>query len=287
MPCTTHDSRRLRIPSLPTTRRASSVFPLYALRGTLIKSLSLLTLPFDFQIAKGLVLGAIYLTSGRTNAFSPSNVAVLTLLAQQSSISITNARLFRKLQRATQANIRMIDQQKKALEEARRSREEALKATKVRLESSRTPSSSFADPLFYADKIQLPCLDVPRAQDSVLFFLRPSWSSQRNGPRELVSFSLSASLLIVPPFLLRQPQNQEQREFVSTAQQSCELLLEIIDSLLDYSKLEAGAVKLEVIAFNPEEILADCCELLMVQAAKKGLQVSCCSKRSESIPRRC
>ncbi|KAL7411025.1 hypothetical protein BDY24DRAFT_371574 [Mrakia frigida] len=217
VPCTTHDSRRLRIPSLPTTRRASCASPF------------LLT-SSDFQIAKGLVLGAIYLTSGRTNAFSPSNVAVLTLLAQQSSISITNARLFRKLQRATQANIRMIDQQKKALEEARRSREEALKATKIKSNflasmshELRTPFSSFYGLLGLLSETDL---------------------------------------------------NQEQREFVSTAQQSCELLLEIIDSLLDYSKLEAGAVKLEVIAFNPEEILADCCELLMVQAAKKGLQLS-------------
>ena len=57
-------------------------------------------------LAKGLVLGAIFLTSGRTNAFSPSNATVLSILAQQASISITTAQLFRKLQRATQANIR-------------------------------------------------------------------------------------------------------------------------------------------------------------------------------------
>jgi len=83
----------------------------------------------------------MYLTSGRTNAFSTSNAAVLSILAQQASISITNAILFRKLQRATQANIRMIDQQKKALEEARRSREDALKATKVSFDFDSTPGS--------------------------------------------------------------------------------------------------------------------------------------------------
>lgn len=33
--------------------------------------------------------------------------------------------------------------------------------------------------------------------------------------------------------------NAGQREIVQTAKQSCELLLKIIDSILDYSKLEA------------------------------------------------
>lgn len=181
-------------------------------------------------LSKGLVLGSIFLTSGRTNAFSPSNAAVLSILAQQASISITNAQLFKKLQRATQANIRMIEMQKKALEEARRSREDALLATKVKSNflasmshELRTPFSSFFGLLELLSETEL---------------------------------------------------NREQRDFVQTAQASCALLLDIIDSLLDYSKLEAGAVKLEVIPFSPEEVLADSLELLMVQAAKKGLQLS-------------
>jgi signal transduction histidine kinase len=36
------------------------------------------------------------------------------------------------------------------------------------------------------------------------------------------------------------PLNREQADFVSTARGSCEVLLDIINSLLDYSKLEAG-----------------------------------------------
>lgn len=40
--------------------------------------------------------------------------------------------LFRSLQQATRANLKMIATQKAALEEARKSREDALKATKVR-----------------------------------------------------------------------------------------------------------------------------------------------------------
>ena len=43
--------------------------------------------------------------------------------------------------------------------------------------------------------------------------------------------------------------NAGQREIVQTAKQSCELLLKIIDSILDYSKLEADG-KLNRSAFE-------------------------------------
>lgn len=44
---------------------------------------------------------------------------------------------------------------------------------------------------------------------------------------------------------------------------------QIIDSILDYSKLEADAVKLEYSGFSVENLLADCMELLLPMAAKK------------------
>jgi signal transduction histidine kinase len=60
-----------------------------------------------------------------------------------------------------------------------------------------------------------------------------------------------------------------QREIVQTAKQSCELLLKIIDGILDYSKLEASAVKLEYSGFAVESLVADCIELLLPMTAKK------------------
>jgi signal transduction histidine kinase len=59
-------------------------------------------------------------------------VAILSLLCQQASISIANAMLFRSVQQATKANLQMIQSQRQALEEARSSREDAMKATKIK-----------------------------------------------------------------------------------------------------------------------------------------------------------
>jgi signal transduction histidine kinase len=46
-------------------------------------------------------------------------------------------------------------------------------------------------------------------------------------------------------------------------------LFKIIDSILDYSKLEAEALKIEVNPFPLEDVIADCMELLLPMAVKK------------------
>jgi CheY-like chemotaxis protein/nitrogen-specific signal transduction histidine kinase len=119
----------------------------------------------------------------------------------------------------------MIAAQRDALEAARKSREEALKATKIKSNFLASMSHELRTPFssFYG------LLDL-----------------------------LSGTEL-----------NTGQTEIVQTAKQSCELLLKIIDSILDYSKLEASAVKLEYSGFPVENIIADCMELLLPMAAKK------------------
>nr|GAT57553.1 histidine kinase [Mycena chlorophos] len=157
--------------------------------------------------------------------FSLSIFTKLTLLCQQASISVANALLFRSVQAGTRENLKMIAAQREALEAARKSREDALTATKIKgnflasmSHELRTPFSSFYG-----------LLDL-----------------------------LSGTEL-----------DPGQSEIVQTAKQSCELLLRIIDSILDYSKLEASAVKLEPSGFLVESILADCMELLLPMAAQK------------------
>ncbi|RDX43976.1 histidine kinase [Lentinus brumalis] len=172
---------------------------------------------------RGQTFGAVYLAS--KYAFSPNIVTMLTLLCQQASIGISNALLFRSVQAGTKENLKMISAQRDALEAARKSREDALKATKIKSNFLASMSHELRTPFssFYG------LLDL-----------------------------LSGTEL-----------NTGQREIVQTAKQSCELLLKIIDSILDYSKLEADAVKLEYSGFSVENLLADCMELLLPMAAKK------------------
>jgi GAF domain-containing protein len=80
---------------------------------------------------RGQTFGAVYCAS--RYPFSKNTVTILTLLCQQASISISNALLFRSVQTGTRENLKMISAQREALEAARKSREDALKATKARL----------------------------------------------------------------------------------------------------------------------------------------------------------
>jgi len=68
--------------------------------------------------------------------------------------------------------------------------------------------------------------------------------------------------------------NAEQRDYAETAFQSGEALLEIIDSILDLSKIEAGKVELEMVDFHPAEVLQEVVKLVSGRARSKGLTLS-------------
>jgi signal transduction histidine kinase len=67
---------------------------------------------------------------------------------------------------------------------------------------------------------------------------------------------------------------EEQRDYAETAYRSGEALLEIIDSILDLSKIEAGKLHLEVVDFRPAEVLQEVLKLVSGRARGKGLTVS-------------
>jgi signal transduction histidine kinase len=67
---------------------------------------------------------------------------------------------------------------------------------------------------------------------------------------------------------------EEQRDYADTAFHSAEALLEIIDSILDLSKIEAGKLQLEVVDFSPAEVLNEVLKLVSGRARGKGLTLS-------------
>lgn len=67
----------------------------------------------------------------------------------------------------------------------------------------------------------------------------------------------------------------QQREYAVAVQKSAGLLLRIIDDILDYSKIEAGKLDLEMIDFDLRVTLEDVTGLMAQNAYKKGLEFSC------------
>ncbi|KAI9352389.1 hypothetical protein BD770DRAFT_445542 [Pilaira anomala] len=180
-------------------------------------------------IHKSALAGCLFI-EGSSGIFTQRHITVLSLLCQQMGISITNAFLFKSVQRVTMANMRMIEMQKQALEDARKSKEAAVRATRLReiflanmSHEIRTPFSGFYG---------------------------------------MISLLAETAL------------DNEQRDLVKTAKESCEILLQIIDDLLNFSKLQAGKVTLDISPVVIEDLVADVVEMLIAMAIQKGINIS-------------
>jgi PAS domain S-box-containing protein len=75
--------------------------------------------------------------------------------------------------------------------------------------------------------------------------------------------------------LLDTPLTPEQRDYAETVRSSAESLLQIINDILDYSKIEAGKLELEVLDFDLRATIEDATDMLAIQAQRKGLEFVC------------
>jgi len=69
--------------------------------------------------------------------------------------------------------------------------------------------------------------------------------------------------------------NDEQRSYAEIVRRSGASLLELINDILDLSKIEAGRLELESVPFDLRQLLEDTCELLAPRAFEKGLELVC------------
>ncbi|HSP86694.1 MAG TPA: ATP-binding protein, partial [Ignavibacteriaceae bacterium] len=66
----------------------------------------------------------------------------------------------------------------------------------------------------------------------------------------------------------------EMNQFVSSAKKSAESLLDIINDLLDLSKIEAGKMELANVDFNLSEIIDESVSIILTKAKEKNLEIS-------------
>lgn len=76
--------------------------------------------------------------------------------------------------------------------------------------------------------------------------------------------------------LLREtPLNNEQNKYVTIFQNAGQNLLDLINDILDISKIEAGQIDLRETDFNIGEVIDKACEVLALNAHKKNLELLC------------
>ena len=69
--------------------------------------------------------------------------------------------------------------------------------------------------------------------------------------------------------------HDEQREFIDIIEKSSENLLEIINNILDLSKIESNKLEIEEIVFNPMDEFESAVEVYAVRAAEKHIDLGC------------
>ncbi|MDX9823062.1 MAG: PAS domain S-box protein, partial [Syntrophales bacterium] len=68
---------------------------------------------------------------------------------------------------------------------------------------------------------------------------------------------------------------EEQKKYVGVFRSAGENLLNLINDILDLSKVESGRMILEAANFRPAEVLNEACGIMSARARKKGLDLSC------------
>ncbi|WP_168026822.1 hybrid sensor histidine kinase/response regulator [Ignavibacterium album] len=66
---------------------------------------------------------------------------------------------------------------------------------------------------------------------------------------------------------------EEVRQFISTARSSAESLLEVINAILDLSKIEAGKIELEKLNFNLRKVVDQAVMVIHQKAREKGIKI--------------
>ncbi|MET0357324.1 MAG: response regulator, partial [Cellvibrio sp.] len=69
------------------------------------------------------------------------------------------------------------------------------------------------------------------------------------------------------------PLNENQKHYIDVIHRSGETLLEIINDILDYSKIEAGKMQLEDAAFALDDLIEDCLQLFGATANKRHIEL--------------
>ncbi|MEI6322847.1 MAG: response regulator [bacterium] len=78
----------------------------------------------------------------------------------------------------------------------------------------------------------------------------------------------------VSSLLLETKLDQQQRDYAATVASSGEILLELINDILDYSKIEAGKIDIEQRPFSISDVFIESLEILARPAAEKKIELS-------------
>ena len=215
---------------------------------------SILCMPVIHQ---GLLTGLLYLENNlATKAFTPRRLELLKILSSQLAISIENANLYKDLK----VSHEQLEDYSRTLERRVAERTTELSQSNDMLKLEITERKRIETEL---EKAKETAVAANKAKSDFLASMSHEIRTPLNAITGMADLLSDTQL------------TQEQRKYVQIFQLAGENLLEIINDILDLSKIESGQIELENAEFDLHELVENTCEIMATRAHKKRLELNC------------
>lgn len=215
---------------------------------------SILCMPVIHQ---GTLTGLLYLENNLAiKAFTPRRLELLKILSSQLAISIENANLYKDLK----VSHEQLEDYSRTLERRVAERTEALSQSNELLKQEITERKRMEMEL---EKAKETAVAANKAKSDFLASMSHEIRTPLNAITGMADLLSDTQL------------TQDQRKYVQIFQLAGENLLELINDVLDLSKIESGQIDLENIEFDLHELIENTCEIMAVRAHKKRLELNC------------
>ena len=215
---------------------------------------SILCMPVIHQ---GTLTGLLYLENNlATKAFTPKRLELLKILSSQLAISIENANLYKDLK----VSHEQLADYNRTLEWRVAERTTELSQSNDLLKQEITERKRMEVEL---EKAKETAVAANKAKSDFLASMSHEIRTPLNAITGMADLLSDTQL------------TQDQRKYVQIFQLAGENLLEVINDVLDLSKIESGQIELENIDFDLHALVENTCEMMAVRAHKKGLELNC------------